>query len=247
MGYDEDLAYTHDRGFGHVAEDAARHVLTLLPERASVVELGCGSGITAQQLADAGHDVLGIDQSPALIALARERAPDARFAVGSFVSEPLPPCDAVLAIGEVLNYLFDEGNTRAALPDLFARIHAALRPGGLLLFDLAGPGVPAGDGRRHFSAGPDWAVLVEYREQGDLLTRRITSFVERGAGYRRSEEIHRQRLYRPAEILPLLRAAGLTARNTRGYSPGQGRNVYLARKPRRWETHSRRRRWSPAS
>ena len=232
MAYDEDLAYTHDRGFGHVAEDAARYVLTLLPGHASVVELGCGSGITARRLTDAGHDVTGIDQSEALIALARERAPEARFTVGSFVTEPLPGCDAVLAIGEVLNYLFDEGNTRAALPQLFARIDAALRPGGLLLFDLAGPGVLRGDGRRHFSAGADWAVLVEYREQGDLLTRRITSFVERGAGYRRSEEVHRQRLYRPAEILPLLRASGFTARNTRGYSPGPGRNVYLARKTR---------------
>jgi SAM-dependent methyltransferase len=232
MGYDEDLAYTHDRGFGHVAEDAARYGLTLLPEHASVVELGCGSGITARRLTHAGHDVLGIDQSPALIALARERAPKARFEVGSFVSATLPDCDAVLAIGEVLNYLFDEGNTRAALPALFARIHAALRPGGLLLFDLAGPRVMQGDGRRHFSAGSDWAVLVEYGEQGDVLTRHITSFVERGAGYRRSEEIHRQRLYRPAEVLPLLRAAGFAARNTRGYSPGPGRHVYLARKPR---------------
>jgi SAM-dependent methyltransferase len=230
--YDEDLAYTHDRGFGCVAEDAARYVLTLLPEHASVVELGCGSGITARRLTDAGHDVLGIDQSPALIAIARERAPHARFAVGSFVSEPLPGCDAVLAIGEVLNYLFDERNTRAALPALFARVHAALRPDGLLLFDLAGPGVLRGDGRRTFSAGPDWAVLVEYRERGDVLIRQITSFVERGAGYRRSEEVHRQRVYRPAEILPLLRAAGLKARNTRGYSPGPGRHVYLARKPR---------------
>jgi SAM-dependent methyltransferase len=230
--YDEDLAHTHDRGFGHVAEDAARHVLELLPAGAAVVELGCGSGITARRLTDAGHDVLGIDQSPALIALARERAPKASLRIGSFVSEPLPECDAVLAIGEVFNYLFDEGNTRAALPGLFTRIHAALRPGGLLLFDLAGPGVRQGDGRRHFSTGPDWAVLVEYHEQGDLLTRRITSFVERGAGYRRSEELHRQRLYRPGEILPLLRAAGFTARNTRGYSPGPGRHVYLARRPR---------------
>jgi SAM-dependent methyltransferase len=230
--YDEDLAYTHDRGFGHVAEEAARYVLTLLPTGASVVELGCGSGITARRLTDAGHDVLGIDQSPALIALARERAPQARFEVGSFVSTALPDCDAVLAIGEVFNYLFDAGNTRAALPALFARIHAALRPGGLLLFDLAGPGVLRGDGRRHSSAGRDWAVLVDYREQGDVLTRHITSFVERGAGYRRSEEVHRQRVYRPAEIMPLLRAAGLSARNTRGYSPGPGRNVYLARKPR---------------
>jgi hypothetical protein len=75
-------------------------------------------------------------------------------------------------------------------------------------------------------------VLVEYRARDDVLTRHITSFVERGAGYRRSEEVHRQRVYRPAEILPLLRAVGFTARNTTGYSAGPGRHVYLARRPR---------------
>jgi SAM-dependent methyltransferase len=227
--YDEDLAYTHDRGYSHVAEDAAAFLLGLLPERSDVVELGCGAGVTALRLTEAGHTVLGIDQSPALIALARERAPHARFEVGSFVTQRLPECDAVLAIGEVFNYLFDEGNTPAALPGLFGRIHQALRPNGLLVFDLASPAVRRGDGARIWNAGADWATLVEYGEQGDLLTRHITCFRELDSGYRRSEEVHVQRLYRPAEILPLLRAAGFTARTRRGYDPGRGRHVYVAR------------------
>jgi SAM-dependent methyltransferase len=120
----------------------------------------------------------------------------------------------VLAIGEVFNYPFDEGNTRAALPSLFARIHAALRPGGLLVFDLASPGLVPGGRTRTWTTGPDWAVLVE--------------------NYRRREEVHRQRLHRPAEILVLLRAAGFRARTSRRYgevSPGRGRRVYVARKP----------------
>jgi SAM-dependent methyltransferase len=231
--YDDDLAYIHDQGYTDIAEAAAASVLELLAPRASVVELGCGSGVTARQLTDAGHEVLGVDQSPALVALARRRAPRADFRVGSFVSEPIPECDAVLAIGEVFNYLFDERNTRAALPSLFARIHTALRPRGLLVFDLAAPGlVPAGRSRT-WTAGPNWAVLAENHEDGELLTRRITSFRERGAGYRRSDEVHRQRLYRPGEILALLRAAGFRARTRRRYgdvSPGHGRHIYVARK-----------------
>jgi SAM-dependent methyltransferase len=137
--YDEDLAYIHDQGYWQVAEGAAASVLELLGPRASIVELGCGSGVTARRLTDAGHEVLGIDQSAALIALARRRAPRAGFRVGSFVSEPIPECDAVLAISEVFNYLFEERNARAALPSLFAHIHVALRPGGLLVFDMAAP------------------------------------------------------------------------------------------------------------
>src|SRR5919108_4928938 len=153
--YAEDLAYIHDRGYSAVAEGAAAAVLELLAPRASIVELGCGGGVTARRLTDAGHEVLGIDQSEALIALARRRAPRADFRVGSLVTAPIPDCDAVLAIGEVFNYLFDERHTRAALPPLFERIHAALRPRGLLVFDLAAPGlVPAGRSRT-WATGPD--------------------------------------------------------------------------------------------
>jgi hypothetical protein len=75
-------------------------------------------------------------------------------------------------------------------------------------------------------------VLVENHEEGDLLTRHITSFRERGAGYRRGQEVHRQRLYRPGEVLAWLRAAGFRARTRRRYgevSPGRGRHVYVAR------------------
>jgi SAM-dependent methyltransferase len=229
--YDEDLAYTHEQGYSGVAEDAAAFVLGLLRPGSTVVELGCGPGVTARRLLDAGHDVVGIDQSAALIALARRRAPEATFVVGSFVTSRLPDCDAVLAIGEVFNYLFDERNTRAALPGLFARIHAALRPGGRLVFDLASPAVRRGHGARVWNAGADWATLVENDESGDILARRITTFRKRGSDYRRTEELHRQRLYRPGEILPLLRAAGFRARTSRGYSAGPGRHIYVARKP----------------
>jgi SAM-dependent methyltransferase len=231
--YDDDLAYIHDQCYSQLAEGAAASVLELLSPHASVVELGCGSGVTAGRLTDAGHEVVGIDQSVALIARARRRAPRAVFRVGSFVSEPIPECDAVLAIGEVFNYLFDEENTRAALPSLFARIHSALHPGGLLMFDLAAPGVVPAGRDRTWTSGADWAVLVENREKDDLLIRHITSFRERGAGYRRGEEVHRLRLYRPGEILALLRAAGFRARTCRRYrdvSPGRARHVYVARK-----------------
>ena len=230
--YDDDLAYIHDEGYTAVAEAAAATVLELLPARAaSIVELGCGSGVTAARLTEAGHEVLGIDQSPALIALARAKAPKASFRVGSFVTAPIPECDAVLAISEVLNYLFDES---AALPTVLARIHAALRPDGLLVFDLVAPGAVPGGRSRHWTTGPDWAVLAENEEEGDLLTRSITTFRRTGDGYRRGEEVHRQRLYRPREVLSLLRGTGFRARTRRRYgdvSPGRRRHVYVARKP----------------
>ena len=49
--YAEDLAHIHDQGFGSFAQAATPFVLRTLASRATgnpvVVELGCGSGITA--------------------------------------------------------------------------------------------------------------------------------------------------------------------------------------------------------
>jgi predicted TPR repeat methyltransferase len=51
-----------------------------LPAGSRILDLGCGTGLpTARQLADAGHDVVGIDLSAGMIALARKHVPQAEF------------------------------------------------------------------------------------------------------------------------------------------------------------------------
>ena len=81
--YREDLSFVHDAGFGGFARAAAPHLLDLLRRRGiesgAVVDLGCGSGIWARELVDAGYEALGIDASAAMVRLARRRAPAARF------------------------------------------------------------------------------------------------------------------------------------------------------------------------
>jgi SAM-dependent methyltransferase len=228
-GYGEDLAAIHAAGFTDLARAAARELIARLDTSdapARVIDLGCGDGTSARLLTDAGHEVLGIDSSPALIALARRTAPAAAFRVGSFVDVELPPGrDAVLAAGEVLGYALDERNDAARLDALLARIAAALRPGGLLLFDLAGPGrVPPGGGRT-WTAGDGWAVLAESRPRPGALERRIVTFRAGGDGRcRRSEERHRLVLHRPEDVLARLAGAGLRARILeRGYDGAHSR------------------------
>lgn len=85
--YGRDLAHVHDLGHGDFARDAAPGVLALITDAGIhdglVVDLGCGSGIWAAALVEAGYDVVGVDQSAALLQIARERAPAARFVHGS--------------------------------------------------------------------------------------------------------------------------------------------------------------------
>jgi SAM-dependent methyltransferase len=168
--------------------------------------------------------VHGIDASPAMVALARRRAPHASFAVSSFVDSDLPDqCDAIIAIGEVLGYALDARVEDATLDRVFGRCAQALRTGGLLMFDLAGPGRAGGAPRRTWAEGPDWAVLVETQVVEDQLTRQIISFRDLGNGqFQRSHEVHRLLLHRPSDVLRRLRAAGFTARTIAGGYAGAG-------------------------
>jgi len=101
--YREDLAYIHDTGYGDPARDAASRLINELTARGcragTVVDCGCGSGVLAQVVAAAGYDMIGVDVSEAMVALARSRVPAARFTVGSFVAAEVPTSVAVLAAG----------------------------------------------------------------------------------------------------------------------------------------------------
>ena len=199
--YREDLAYIHDVGFGHLAKNAAQVLLDALRQsaidRGTVIDLGCGSGLLARELAAAGYGVLGIDISEALLNIAKERVPTAHFRQESILKAELPPCAAVAAIGECFNYLFDEDNTEQALYALLRSIHEALDPGGLLLFDVAEPGrIPGSGSQQAHTQGEDWAVIMSADEDrtNGLLTRRITTYRKVGELYRRDQEIHQLRL-----------------------------------------------------
>jgi SAM-dependent methyltransferase len=164
----------------------------------------------------ANYQPVGIDISPAMIALARQRVPSGEFHVASFLDFPLPPCGAITALGEVVCYLFDGRNHRSALARWIKQAYRALLPGGLLVFDIAEVGLnrktpPA------WRSGDDWACGVwrEYDERRSQLTRHITTFRRVGQTYRRGEETHRVQLYDGRDVANLLKAAGFRVRSTR--------------------------------
>ena len=222
--YRRDLAHVHDTGFGDFSRRAAPHLLRRLARAGVrdglVVDLGCGSGIWARALADAGYEVLGVDLSADMLAIARRRVPEARFVHASFLDAPLPQCSGITAIGEIFSYAFDPRSGRERLAELFGRLHAALGPGGLLVFDVAAPGRGgAGGPRRTYHDGPDWTLCLEVHEDPErrVLTRRIALFRRAGAAYRRSDEVHLLNLYEPAEVVRDLAEAGFEGRILRGY------------------------------
>jgi hypothetical protein len=151
---------------------------------------------------------------------------------GSLFRAKLPACVAVTAIGESINYLFEE-TASPSLAGLFRRIHMALRPGGFFVFDIA---TLRQTSSKLYSIGSEWAVLVDKTVQPEkrLLVRKMTIFREIRRRYRRSEETHRQRLYDPEEVASQLRICGFSVSRFSAYQsepPAPGRAGFLARKP----------------
>lgn len=91
--------------------------------------MGCGPGHVTRFIAEQHPDVVGIDLSPRMVAIARERAPGLTFAVGSMLALPAgdEACAGVVALYSIIHLTLSE---RVTACREFARV---IRPGGWLL------------------------------------------------------------------------------------------------------------------
>jgi SAM-dependent methyltransferase len=236
--YGEDLAYIHEQGFGWYALRSGPGLLALLRnhgvDQGLVVDLGCGPGAWQRHLVSAGFEALGVDASPAMVELARQTAPKARFIAADLKKAVLPRCAAVTSIGEVLSYAL---HTDRQVVNLFRRVYKALEPNGLFIFDIGTDGrLPGGTPLQGHWKGDDWVTLLdaEYDEPSRMLTRHLTSFRKHGSGYRRSEETHRLRLFDAGFIAAELAQAGFHTKRLKGFGLVRfqsGHAGFLARKP----------------
>lgn len=223
LHYGRALARIHHEHFGMTARAAARELILRLKAAGvtggRVVELAAGSGILSRAVTEAGFDAWGVDISPDMLGIARAEAPRATFMQGSLWSVELPACVAVTAVGEAFSYAADPAAGSAALASRLAAIHRALAPGGLLLFDVAGPGRSGPSGaRRSFWAREDACLgLSEHEHPDGRLERAITVFTRQGALFRREEETHLLRLYSPDAVAELLQRAGFSCERLPGY------------------------------
>ncbi|HEV2781003.1 MAG TPA: methyltransferase domain-containing protein [Actinophytocola sp.] len=101
----------------------------LPPGRA--LDAACGTGRHAARLVELGHQVVGVDATPAMLALARKKVPSADFRLGRL--ESLPVQDATVDLVVCALALTHVPDLRPVLAE-FARV---LRPGGrVVLSDI---------------------------------------------------------------------------------------------------------------
>lgn len=109
----------------------ARMIDAMLPRGSRVLDAGCGTGRVGGLIAAAGHDVVGVDLDPALIAAAREDHPGPRWLVGDLSELDLPAqgivegFDVVVSAGNVMTFLAPD--TRR---EVLRRLRAHLRGAG---------------------------------------------------------------------------------------------------------------------
>lgn len=209
--YRELLAHIHNNFFGNLARNAAMELLlhTQHTNLRSVIDLGCGSGIFASILSKQNFHVTGVDISQDMINLAKSAAPKASFFCSSLFTFDIHPTDIITAIGEPLNYLFDNRTTYQELAILFQKIYTNLHTSGIFMFDILTDTVDTNPSMRivdeeEITMYIETMVDAEHR----ILTRKMIYFTKLEACYQKDTETHKQFLFNVETIENLLTKTG---------------------------------------
>ena len=198
--------YKHDHAY--VIEEALR----IAPAGCRLLDVGCGTGVFLEAAIAAGIDACGIDDSPEMVAVAKKRVGDSKVRVQrmqELAEEGV--YDVVCALSWTIHYC----ETPAELGDVIARCHRALRPGGLLLLQVANDEAMTGAVNVDHEPGPngepdDTVFVHRFRPLHDAEHGFVADYVY--ASHAHGDllsESHSLRFASPALIADALRRTGV--------------------------------------
>lgn len=187
----------------------------LASERNLVVDLGCGTGALTQLLYEQGYDMIGVDSSEEMLAIAMEKKERAGYEIWYLHQdmrclELYSTVGTIISVCDSVNYILEEKE----LLQTFRLAANYLYPGGLFLFDfntvykyqqIIGDTTIA-ENRE------DCSFIWEnyYDPEEEINEYDITVFVrEEGGLFRRFTETHLQRGYTAEQMTGLVEKAGL--------------------------------------
>ncbi|MCI8672453.1 MAG: class I SAM-dependent methyltransferase [Lachnospiraceae bacterium] len=166
-----------------------------------VLELGCGTGALTRLLAQAGYDMIGLDSSPDMLSIARERQAEEGTEI-LYLQQDMREFElygtvaAVVSLCDSMNYITEYKE----LVQVFRLVNNYLDPGGYFIFDLNTPYK-----YRELLADNTFAENREdcsfiwentYDDETELNEYALTLFVRGEDGrYERFEEFHYQKAY----------------------------------------------------
>ncbi len=181
-----------------------------------IADLGCGTGAITRRLSALGYDMIGIDASEDMLAVAKERdlqsgaEHDILYLCQDMMEfELYGTVRAIVSVCDCVNYLTDPDS----LLQTFKLVNNYLDPGGIFIFDfntthkyrdVIGDTVIA-ENRE------DCSFIWEnfYDEETHINEYDLTLFIKEGDLYRKSTETHAQRGYTSDEMRDLLERSGL--------------------------------------
>lgn len=204
-----------------------------------VLDVGCGTGVLALMLADRGIGVTGLDPAAASLEIARAKpgADRVRWICGDWTALPPTLCvDLAVMTGNVAQAIVEP----AAWNSTLARVRAALRPGGHLVFESRDPARRAWETWNRESSHrverfpglgrvTSWVDLLDV--DGPLVTFRWT-YVREDDNGRELTSLSTLRFRERDEIEADLAANGYEVQEVRDAPDRPGKEfVFVARRP----------------
>ena len=256
----EEIAYYYDLEYSQVTSDLDfyHEMARQVGAQARILEVACGAGRVALPLLKADFRVTGLDNSPAMLELARQKLaaqPPQVQEKGRFIQADMRDFDLLAAKGEQFDLIFIALNsfqhllTQADQQAFLQNVRRHLAPVGLFIIDVVNPeekeSYPA-DGRLELSNsfpnpqnGGIVHVLLSTTANSTEQQRHYTYFYDDtapdGALKRKIASFSLRYTYR-YELELLLDKAGLRVEELYGstefdeYGPGSSRLIYVCRR-----------------
>ena len=181
-----------------------------------LAELGCGTGNITERMADFGYDMIGIDNSPAMLDIANEKR-EQNHSSSLYLCQDMREFElygtvaAIVSLCDSVNYITEPEE----LTHVFSLVNNYLDPGGLFIFDF--------HTEHYYRDVVAEATIAEdrddisfiwdnyYDEEEQINEYDLALFIPEGKDglYRKYEEVHYQRAYELELVKELLEKAGM--------------------------------------
>lgn len=185
-------------------------------EKNLVLDLGCGTGTLTSALYQKGYDMIGVDNSESMLAIAMEKRAESGEEILYLLQdmrelELYSTVGTVVSVCDCVNYILEEEE----LVEIFSLVNNYLYPGGIFIFDF-------NTDYKYREVIGDTTIAENredcsfiwdnfYDEESGINQYDVTIFVQEEEDlFRRFTETHLQRGYTPAQIQSFLEQAGMT-------------------------------------
>ncbi len=184
-----------------------------------VLDLGCGTGTLTEMLADRGYDMIGVDNSEEMLAVAMEKKADSGHDI-LYLCQDMREFElygtvrAIVSVCDSINYILSPEE----LLTVFKLVNNYLDPGGIFVFDcntefkytkLLGEQTIAEDRDEGSFIWDNY-----YDEEERINEYRLSLFIPEENGlYSKHTEYHYQRCHSVEEIKEIINEAGMELLN----------------------------------